>query len=564
MKQFSLSFFVLLLIGSSVIFSVNTIKKESKNSKKNKVLRSSKAAPAEPMKETEVWFQKVYSGTSPKQIIHLSENRFQKFIVSVNKQILVLKTIPVEAGKSGEVFDTAILKEIYDKRFDDAKKNKCCARVKKVNYQECSGDCTSSGLPGYDANNCLEIGVGLFTWRLCSENKAMINGLDFQLKTNIISVMGGKVDYKAYIENGFVDRRTLKQWDWHNQLQWGGKCVNNELNLQSPIILDNPEDEQADAGAPAGPAERIPDMSIDYYFDEAEPIITKDHKQVVIGFNSYVGLMRINVGDKNLVYQPNYISFRFNSEHQIASKRFDGEVLVHMTEVNPDKKSWLTNGLVVSIFLEPMKETSSLSFIEDLKLDFWKLELKQKNLGIFKPDKPFSLQKLFDQVFKTNPKYYLYKGSNTTPPCLDNVLHLVFDRSVKIPEIQFKVIREQSLLDLKEKEIHARLVQQSLSREIVRGTCKDIKYNKNLDNYLDNGLPAEYVVASRLTQETSTGENNFANSTRESLKDAEIKFDSSGNKSVYKLEKQLRDKQSKGNNGIDTETAELLKTGACS
>lgn len=577
MKQFDLTIFILILFTCSILLtrstdiSSNLLKKKKKSNRTNKtkentnskqsaqkrinslylsdsqityLLRKQEDENVNKIKDPEIYFQKVYSGNNPLQIINLSDTEFKKYIVSVYAQLIVLKTLPDPTGKPGETFDTAQVSKIYNKDFDDASKNKCCVNVKLINYQECSGDCTRTGIVGFEANTCLEIKLDNFTWRLCSDNTALMASLHFQIKTNVIALLNKNINFKELIENSFENNRALKKWDWHNQLNWGKVCENSAINLQSPIILDNPEDDSQGDNSDSGSgddAESIPSLGVDYYFDSGETVITAFGIENIVGFHDYVGLLRLTVGDKVVVYQPNFIAFRFRSEHQIATKKFDGEIEVHFTEVNPDKKSWLTNGLVASIFLESVKETKSLLFLENLKLDFWKLELKDKKNSSYKPEKAFCLQSLFDEVFKQDPKYYIYKGSITTPPCTPNVLRLVFDKSIKIPEIQFKVLREQSLLEMREKEIHGRIIQKSLGRNVVKGSCSDVRYNKNLNNYLENNLSQETLAGIKATYATAKGDNVFAPAKRESLRDAVVKFNP--NSSVDQLEKKLKDAQ---------------------
>lgn len=559
MKQFSLTIFFLILLYSSSIANSTTLRssklynistkeeKLSNNSQKrinnNKVVnakRQEESISLSEDKEFEVYFQKVYSGNDPLKIIFLSETQYKKYLVSVFTELLVLKTIPEEIGKAGETYDTAKLSDMYVDGLDDATKHKCCVNVKFIAYQECSGDCSKTGIVGYEANNCLEVKVDDFTWRLCSENYLHISLLHIKLKTAIIKLKNKNLDYKLVLENLFEYTPKLKSWDWHKQLEWGKQCENTKLNLQSPINLDNPEDTDSDSGENKE-KEAIPDLQVDFVFDKVEPVITKHGRENIIGIPDYAGLMRFTVGAKSIIYQPQFIALRFKSEHQIASKIFDGEIEIHLTEVNPDKKRWLTNGLVISIFLESVKETKSLAFLENLKMDFWRLELKEKNRSFFKPGKAFCLQALIDEVFKQEPKYYLYKGSLTTPPCTSNVLRLVLDKTIKIPEIQFKVLREQSLLDIREKEIHGRIKQESLKRKVVKGTCSNVKYNKSLSRYLENDLSQEELAGSKATSETATGDNVFTPSKRDSLRDAVIKFP--GNKSIDELEQKLKEAQ---------------------
>jgi hypothetical protein len=58
---------------------------------------------------------------------------------------------------------------------------------------------------------------------------------------------------------------------------------------------------------------------------------------------------------------------------------------------------------------------------------------------------------------KLNPNFMMYFGSSTTPPCLENVIHIVVDKPIQVPGCQFKLLRENALVSSKPKEIHTRI-----------------------------------------------------------------------------------------------------------
>jgi hypothetical protein len=67
-----------------------------------------------------------------------------------------------------------------------------------------------------------------------------------------------------------------------------------------------------------------------------------------------------------------------------------------------------------------------------------------------------------------NPNFYLYFGSETTPPCSENVFHITISKPILIPTCQFKLLRENSLVTNRSKEIHTR-IEQPLSDRVVYG-----------------------------------------------------------------------------------------------
>jgi len=507
--------------------------------------------------ETKIFYQKVYTGTNPSLIISLSEPEFKMYSITVNKQLLILKTIlHSEENKEGEIFDTTVLNDLYIEGIDEASSNNCCTRVKAIDYQECSGDCRNTGLIGFLANHCLEITEKTFTKRICSEKKSTIERLHFHIREAVVTLFNPKINYRQLIMNSFATARSLKNWDWHNQMNWEGNCINSSMNLQSPIILDNPQDQiSINFENKEGQNELPPKLTIDYFFEEFEPVITIHGREAIIGITSYAGHLRLKSGEKTLTYQPNFISFKFRSEHQIASKRFDGEVAVHFTELNPDKKSWITGGLVVSFLLEKLEDAKSLKFLESLKIDFWKLELKEKKKSKYEPGNSFCIGSWFDEVLKQNSNYYLYKGSLTTPPCTSNVLRLIFDKSVKIPEIQFNALRQQSLLDQRENEVHARVIQKSFQREVLKDPCSNITFNKNLNFYIETELSDENISASRVTNNNASGENIFSPARRDSIRDSFVKFRES--QTVEQLERRMKEAQK------DSEIAMNEKSDSC-
>lgn len=69
----------------------------------------------------------------------------------------------------------------------------------------------------------------------------------------------------------------------------------------------------------------------------------------------------------------------------------------------------------------------------------------------------FDLSEIHKKFMQNKPNFYLYLGSMTTPPCTEYVYHLVMDKPLLLPPCQYKLLRENSLITSRAKEIHARL-----------------------------------------------------------------------------------------------------------
>jgi hypothetical protein len=76
-----------------------------------------------------------------------------------------------------------------------------------------------------------------------------------------------------------------------------------------------------------------------------------------------------------------------------------------------------------------------------------------------------------------NPNFYMYFGSQTTPPCTENVIYVVVDKPLRLPGCQFKLLRENSLLSSHAKEIHTRIEKPASNRVVY-------KFNKSIFSYI--------------------------------------------------------------------------------
>lgn len=91
------------------------------------------------------------------------------------------------------------------------------------------------------------------------------------------------------------------------------------------------------------------------------------------------------------------------------------------------------------------------------------------------------------------PESVFYMGSHTTPPCEENTYHLVFTKPLIMSGCQFKLLRENSLMTKKTKNIHARMEQPLSDRIIYKYNSAKMKYIKNITSLIPQAFN-KYLV----------------------------------------------------------------------
>lgn len=90
------------------------------------------------------------------------------------------------------------------------------------------------------------------------------------------------------------------------------------------------------------------------------------------------------------------------------------------------------------------------------------------------------MQEAFKQTLSGKGDAIFYMGSQTTPPCQENTYHLVFTKPIVMSGCQFKLLRDQSLISNKPKNIHARIEQPINERTLYQISSASIKSVKNI------------------------------------------------------------------------------------
>jgi hypothetical protein len=58
----------------------------------------------------------------------------------------------------------------------------------------------------------------------------------------------------------------------------------------------------------------------------------------------------------------------------------------------------------------------------------------------------FSLDSLSKRIVNMSPQFMVHMGSETIPPCKENIIHVSIDKPLELPGCQFKLLRENSLI----------------------------------------------------------------------------------------------------------------------
>ncbi len=80
-------------------------------------------------------------------------------------------------------------------------------------------------------------------------------------------------------------------------------------------------------------------------------------------------------------------------------------------------------------------------------------------------------------------------GSETIPPCKENVIHITLDKPLELPNCQFKLLRESSLVKSRMKEIHSRLEMPINDRNIYKFDAKNISHLPSVEGL----IPLSYL-----------------------------------------------------------------------
>jgi carbonic anhydrase len=366
-------------------------------------------------------------------------------------------------------------------------------KIKFNNASQCSSNCQKSPItsvsktkkeiqkskhtPVEDANYCIDLYVpDEARWRVCSGSEDKISKLHMKIVFNVVSskLKGRAGLISNVLQNSRIGREVpVARWSWENQEKWKGSCSANFM--QSPINI-LPKQVVKAKGV---------NFSISHHLLPVHTLIKRNEKEAIVAFMNFGGVFQILIDNTYLMFTPVYMSFRFPGEHLIDGDRKLGEILIHFTELSKQRKTMTSNGLILSIPLEPTADGLEIDSFEQLNVDFWKYEIQKH--GTYTPKKflkkkllPFDLSSIMKKVSDLKPDYYFYYGSHTTPPCAENTYHLVINKPLQIAGCQFKLLRDNSLFSSRAKEIHARMEKPLGDRTVYTLSSAQVSYIRNI------------------------------------------------------------------------------------
>jgi len=214
-------------------------------------------------------------------------------------------------------------------------------------------------------------------------------------------------------------------------------------------------------------------------------LIKKNFGEIIIVLLNFGGILKLEIDKRFSLFTPQYISFRFPGETIIDGRRSMGDMQIHFAELGKNRRIALTNGLVLNVPLKANNRKTNIKELDQLNLEFWRSEVIKK--GVYTPKTflkkkltLFNLDTLSKRIINNNPSYMINMGSETIPPCKENVIHITLDKPLQIPSCQFKLLREGSLLTSRAKEIHSRLQMPRNDRPIYKFNSRNVSYLNSL------------------------------------------------------------------------------------
>lgn len=295
---------------------------------------------------------------------------------------------------------------------------KCCQNVAGVT-QEKIGD---------DTMHCFTIDTTQVEWLVCSAEPAAIEGWRNNLNGFIIIW-----DLKR---KGIFDAKELKKaqadicafpigYNYMNQEQWPCMCA--EGLAQSPIALIAEE------------SKKLVNARTKWKYAKANNIVTVQYWKETISTGIFGKLEYIDDNAKKHKWNAREVRFKFPAEHSVNGKFHDGEMqIVH---INEEKER-----AFVSIFLSAKSTGHEImdTLMGTFKTDLF-AERSQHKAGYRQciDATPNMIDILNKKDWKMS--FYTYLGSDTLPPCYENVRWFVYEEPVQISQLMINAIKEKVL-----------------------------------------------------------------------------------------------------------------------
>lgn len=233
------------------------------------------------------------------------------------------------------------LKELFDKKLDNAKDGKCCTNLKVVNFPEitCEGCKPRPGTSNKEldinpflARFCLEIDIlNNVYWRICHRSQDHITRLKLAIvRATVMAVdpeVGPSAMTKILMNSSYTAVDEPPVWNWIKQDQWHGNCESDLIQSPIPIDFD-----------PTQPSVQ-PNFDFVTNFANKIPFWVEAHgEEINVKFDPKfnTGYLRAKYGVYAVItkdFRPTGMTFRFPSEHTINGNRYDGDMIIEFVEI---------------------------------------------------------------------------------------------------------------------------------------------------------------------------------------------------------------------------------------
>ena len=227
-----------------------------------------------------------------------------------------------------------------------------------------------------------------------------------------------------------------RDFDYSSQSSWDCACSTG--SFQSPIPLVSSQalvDSQAS-------------LSMKYSKSSKDPIaIHKNHREIEL-FGSFGDLSYKNPDKDPQIFASYKISFKFPSEHTINTRQYPLEIIVHHKS-----QETLEEATLSILVKEDSKGESDLNkFLVNIDSETWSFEEPVTILS--KPN----LKLLLSENNEKNG-FFSYMGSETSPPCNENIEKFVMKKAIKVPISQILALKKRSV-----KGNNARIIKDNMKK----------------------------------------------------------------------------------------------------
>lgn len=395
-----------------------------------------------------------------------NSKNLKSYHLMLNQENLYVQQEQTEGYRG--IVDSMAISEIYDEKRDNVKMGECCEKIGIIN-QKLYGDQDNQ-----TEMQCFLVEGKKSTWNICDTDIGVATDWRQAIILHVILHglrLDGIYDLDGLVK--FQKNACVKPRGWSYQYQSRWPCMCPEGSAQSPIDI---------------PSKRAIQQKVPYLFWkylDMSSVVAKvgDYETVITG---EFGKMIARDSKRNRVtWKATEVRFKFRSEHTVDEKDYPCEMQVFHTNGEDrmavsmfisDQLSDVSSHKAVAKFMEQAKinpgsevyssmgksffeKTNAMSsvhkaqkegtdYINSFLINSWPDKQKspygsEKCIDIGTP--ALNLTTIMDDSVTFSNSFYSYMGSDTVPPCNEDVLWYVMKDPI--------IVSDQTLEALKKKTI---------------------------------------------------------------------------------------------------------------